>query len=323
MRDRLPSFARGVAVACALVLAVFAAGAHGTAVADQQDPAAAAREFVGTWQYAEDRTPPEHKRDPRERGPLGASFKVSLEEKAIVVEQTMRGALRASRVAFDGSEDVKQEGAATRKTSGRLEGGVLTVVDVTSTERQGATSTHSVEHTLTPAQEGLLVRMRIAGSVPIERTALYRRASDVPAPKAAKGNLAQIAWLEGRFTAATGGEKPTESEEHWGPAGGGSMLGTARTVKSGKMTSFEFLRIVERGGGLVYVAQPNGGPAVEFVLTELTATRALFENPQHDYPKRIVYEHLPAAQGGKDGLRTEISDVGGSRAVAASYTRAR
>ena len=107
----------------------------------------------------------------------------------------------------------------------------------------------------------LVVWRRIAGSPPIERTALYRRASDVPAPKAARGDLTQLAWLEGRFTAATGGEKPTEMEEQWGPPGGGAMLGCARTVKSGKMTSFEFLRIVERDGGLVYVAQPNGGPA--------------------------------------------------------------
>jgi hypothetical protein len=40
----------------------------------------------------------------------------------------------------------------------------------------------------------------------------------------------------------------------------------------------------------VYIAQPNGGTATEFVLTELGATRAVFENPRHDYPKRIAYE---------------------------------
>lgn len=320
MRDRLLKFARGVAIACAAALAAFAAAPRSAAVADEKDVAAAAAALVGTWQYGEDRTPPEQKRDPRERGPLGATFKVTLEDKAIVVEQTMRGALRASRVALDGSEDVHQDGASTRKTSGRLEGGVLTIAEVTTTERSGATSVHAVDYTLTPTQEGILVFRRIAGSPPIDRTALYRRGIEI---KAAKGDLTQIAWLEGRFTNTTGGEKAAESEEHWGPAGGGAMLGTARTVKSGTMTSFEFLRIVERNGGLVYIAQPGGGPATEFVLTELTATRALFENPGHDYPKRIVYEHVPAKGGGKDGLRTEISDTGGARAMSASYTRAR
>jgi hypothetical protein len=71
----------------------------------------------------------------------------------------------------------------------------------------------------------------------------------------------------------------------------------ARTVNtSGKMVGFEYLRIVERDGGLVYIAQPAGRAATEFVLTEWTATRAVFDNPRHDYPKRIVYEL--SAEGG-------------------------
>ena len=56
------------------------------------------------------------------------------------------------------------------------------------------------------------------------------------------------------------------------------------------MTAFEYLRIVARDGGLVYVAQPGGRPPTEFVLTELDKRRATFVNPRHDYPQRIVYE---------------------------------
>jgi hypothetical protein len=74
------------------------------------------------------------------------------------------------------------------------------------------------------------------------------------------------------------------------------MLATSRTVNRDRMPAFEFLRIVEREGGLVYVAQPNGAPPTEFVLTEFNAKRAVFENPRHDYPKRITYE-LTAAGG--------------------------
>ena len=74
------------------------------------------------------------------------------------------------------------------------------------------------------------------------------------------------------------------------------MLAVSRTVNtSGKMVAFEYLRIVEREGGLVYAAQPGGAPKTEFVLTEFGPTeaggrRAVFDNPRHDYPKRIVYE---------------------------------
>lgn len=74
------------------------------------------------------------------------------------------------------------------------------------------------------------------------------------------------------------------------------MLAVTRTVNtSGKMVAFEYLRIVEREGGLVYAAQPGGAPKTDFVLTEFGPTeaggkRAVFDNPRHDYPKRIVYE---------------------------------
>ena len=69
------------------------------------------------------------------------------------------------------------------------------------------------------------------------------------------------------------------------------MLATSRTVNAnGKMSAFEYLRIVERDGGLVYIAQPGGSAPTEFVLSELSKTRAVFDNPRHDYPKRIVYE---------------------------------
>jgi hypothetical protein len=69
------------------------------------------------------------------------------------------------------------------------------------------------------------------------------------------------------------------------------MLGASRTVNTrDQMSAFEYLRIVERDGGLVYIAQPGGATPTEFVLSEVSATRAVFDNPRHDYPKRIVYE---------------------------------
>ena len=76
------------------------------------------------------------------------------------------------------------------------------------------------------------------------------------------------------------------------------MLATSRTVSRGKLSAFEYLRIVEREKGLVYIAQPNGGTPTEFVLTEMSPTRAVFDNPRHDYPKRIVYEFSPDGESG-------------------------
>jgi hypothetical protein len=87
------------------------------------------------------------------------------------------------------------------------------------------------------------------------------------------------------------------------------MLGMARTLRSNALTSFEFLCIVERDGSLVYSAMPNGrAPATDFVLTAISADSATFENPAHDYPKKIQYSRRG------DVLETAISGDGNARA---------
>lgn len=109
----------------------------------------------------------------------------------------------------------------------------------------------------------------------------------MPAP--AKATIGDLGWLAGAWVGTR--SSGSSIEERWSPPLGAAMLAVSRTVNtSGKMVAFEFLRIVERDGGLVYAAQPGGAKATEFVLTELSAKRAVFDNPRHDYPKRIVYE---------------------------------
>jgi hypothetical protein len=107
--------------------------------------------------------------------------------------------------------------------------------------------------------------------------------AQTPGPRA---TVSQLAWLAGEWH---GGDAPLTFEERWTPASGGAMLAVSRTIKGDRMVAFEFLRIVERDGGLVYIAQPNGRPPTEFTLTAITADAATFENPSHDFPKMIRY----------------------------------
>jgi len=117
---------------------------------------------------------------------------------------------------------------------------------------------------------------------------------------AARGTLTQLAWLAGTWT---GGSGPVAFEERWTPAAGGAMLAVSRTMKGDRMVAFEYVRIIERDGGLVYIAQPNGRPPTEFTLTAITADSATFENPTHDFPKMIRYAKRP------DGaLEARVSD---------------
>ncbi|HEV8347825.1 MAG TPA: DUF6265 family protein [Vicinamibacterales bacterium] len=127
---------------------------------------------------------------------------------------------------------------------------------------------------------------------------------DLAQGRPARASIAQVAWIAGLWTGKDGG---MSFEERWTPPAG-AMLAVSRTLKGDRMVAFEFLRIVERDGGLVYVAQPNGRPPTDFVLTELTADSATFENPAHDFPKMIRY-----ARRGAGTLEARISD-GGQRA---------
>jgi Domain of unknown function (DUF6265) len=119
---------------------------------------------------------------------------------------------------------------------------------------------------------------------------------------AARAALTQLAWLAGTWV---GGGRPVTFEERWTPAAGGAMLAVSRTLKGDRMVAFEFLRIVERDGGLVYIAQPNGRPPTEFTLTAITADSATFENPMHDFPKMIRY-----AKRADGSLEARVSDGG-------------
>jgi hypothetical protein len=115
-----------------------------------------------------------------------------------------------------------------------------------------------------------------------------------------RGTIADLFWLAGNWKSDT---SATSIEEKWASPAGGAMLAISRTISGGKMIAFEYLRIVERDGGLVYIAQPNGGPATEFVLSALSARSATFENPRHDFPKMIRYTLRPDGR-----LEAQVSD---------------
>jgi hypothetical protein len=96
-----------------------------------------------------------------------------------------------------------------------------------------------------------------------------------------------LGWIAGRWGGVQDGIR---SEEHWTTADGGALIGMHKDVKDGRMTSFEFLRMVpDSTGRLCYVSSPNGAPPTPFCLKEQTDTRVVFENPEHDFPQRILY----------------------------------
>ncbi len=71
-----------------------------------------------------------------------------------------------------------------------------------------------------------------------------------------KTTLKDLAFMAGCWEMKVPGRKAVISE-HWMTPLGDAMLGMNRTLTDGRMTEFEFLRIIEKGGTLYYIAMPS------------------------------------------------------------------
>jgi hypothetical protein len=127
--------------------------------------------------------------------------------------------------------------------------------------------------------------------------------------------LGDLAWIDGACETAPGGKR--QIEEHWTTAAGATMMGMSRTVAGEKTVEFEYLRIEQRADGIYYVAHPKARcPGTDFKLTRASANEAVFENPQHDFPKRIIYR-----KGADDSLTASVDGGEGTKAISYAYRR--
>jgi len=100
-------------------------------------------------------------------------------------------------------------------------------------------------------------------------------------------DINQFKWLEGKWE---GNENGATTFEEWYPIKGTTIMGTGG-VYSEKDTLFsEKIRIELTDGELYYVAAVPGNPhPVAFKLIKSEKDSTTFENPQHDFPQRIIY----------------------------------
>jgi hypothetical protein len=241
----------------------------------------------GEWIFVEDKT--EGRALEQLGPPMSSKFSMRAQEGAIILNGHGSGH-KDVRVALDGSTtEIKEPKTISRYKGAWKDGAFEYEVAFERVPPGAAEGIKSIRREFRMTEDGLLVTVIADPPVIPKSSALYRHAEDIPLPTPAKATIGDLAWLSGAWvgTRSTG----STNEERWSPPLGGAMLAISRSVNtSGKMFAFEYLRIVERDGGLIYIAQPGGAKPTEFVLTELTKTRAVFDNPRHDYPKRITYE---------------------------------
>ncbi len=119
---------------------------------------------------------------------------------------------------------------------------------------------------------------------------------------APRPTVERLAWLQGCWESRDG-----SVAEQWMKPGGGSMLAMGRTTRDGRTVAYEFIRVWQDVDGAIYfTARPSGQPEASFKLVRATDREAVFENPEHDFPQRIIYRladdgSLLAGIEGKDG----------------------
>jgi len=107
---------------------------------------------------------------------------------------------------------------------------------------------------------------------------------------ASPDSISDLAWLSGCWATTN---QETGSGEQWMPPAGGTMLGMNRTVRDSKTVAFEFMRIIEKDdGGLEFIASPSGQAMASFLMVSVKDREVIFENPDHDFPRRIIYRLL-------------------------------
>ncbi len=102
-------------------------------------------------------------------------------------------------------------------------------------------------------------------------------------------SLSDLAFMSGCWRGKLSGRNGTV-EERFNPAAGGLMLGTSQVIVEGRTAFFEFIKIEQTEGGIVMTPAPKGKLSVPFKMVSLAGKKAVFENLEHDFPKRIIYQ---------------------------------
>ena len=286
-------------------------------------PASQRPDFSGTWTLPPD-APLSPSGQPATAPGFGPTINIRQDANAITISKMIGGASVHVTHPVDGTESRSRtpgllcEGDSETRWTATWEGDALlttflgsqlpgasapTKTEVKALFRLHAADTMVIETTLPAA----------GGRQPRTLRTTYRKTGppiEAPPPpvRSTAARISQLEWLGGTWMGMAG---MTTFEERWTPPAGGTMLAVSRTLRGGAMSAFEFLCIVERNGGLVYQAMPNGRqPATDFTLTRIEPRSVTFENPAHDFPKMIRYTlgpdgALEAVVGGSESQKPQ------------------
>ena len=120
------------------------------------------------------------------------------------------------------------------------------------------------------------------------------------------GPLEALSFMAGCWRGEFGGGRALE--EIYTTPSANLILGLSRFMAGERAVQHEFSRITVDSAGVALLPFPGGRPSEHaFRLTAVTPDTALFEAPEHDFPKRVRY-----ARGADGSLTARIDGGAGS-----------
>jgi hypothetical protein len=156
-------------------------------------------------------------------------------------------------------------------------------------------------------------------TIPRTSVLLAVSASLAAAPCAAQDRpLAALAFMAGCWRGDAGVDRSIE--ENWTAADSDVMLATTRYLddNSGLTQGWEFSRIEADSMGIVLYPAPMGNVQGSFRLVPSRPREASFQDPAHDFPRRIIYRRVDAGtlhvrldggEGSEEGVELRLERV--------------
>ena len=114
----------------------------------------------------------------------------------------------------------------------------------------------------------------------------------------------KMEWLSGRWENENNGMRMIET---WKRENGKGFLVNGYTMEGADTVFSEIINVTSKQGSIIYtvtISEQNNGEPVTFKLTENTGNKVVFENPEHDFPRKIIYQKHKA-----DSIQVQIEGM--------------
>ena len=106
----------------------------------------------------------------------------------------------------------------------------------------------------------------------------------------AQSSLSKLEWLLGNWV-RTNAKPGRSGVEIWKKSSDQEFVGRGINLRGADTTFVEKLKIISKENKIFYVADvPENKEPILFEATSIAPNAVTFENPKHDFPKKIVYE---------------------------------